>query len=210
MKKDNLSIIIIEDHSIILEGLGTILKNTPGISLDGVFTNAEDGLTFLKSNIVDLILLDISLPIMQGTEFCRIVKKVYGATKVIALSNHTEKNIVEGMLTNGADGYLLKNIAKQDLVTAIFQVMNGQFVMQSELQKILFAATAEESSTPRLTTREKEILQLVSQGVTTGNIASQLFISRQTVETHRRNLMQKFEVNNSASLVRKATELGVL
>lgn len=210
MKKDNLSIIIVEDHSIIIEGLGTILKNTAGISLDGVFFKAEEALEFLKTNTVDLILLDISLPEMQGTEFCGIVKKQFEATKVIALSNHTEKNIVQGMLANGADGYLLKNIAKQDLVTAIFQVMNGQFVMQAELQKMLFAPAAEESDIPRLTTREKEILQLVSKGVTTGSIASQLFISRQTVETHRRNLMQKFEVNNSASLVRRATELGVL
>ena len=202
--------IIVEDHSIIVEGLGAILEHTPGISLEGLFFDAETALAFLENKTVDLILLDISLPEMQGAEFCSIIKKQYKTIKVLVLSNHTEKNVVQGMLAKGADGYLLKNVAKQDLISAIFQVMNGQFVMPSELQKILFTTNEEESNIPRLTTREKEILQLVSRGVTTDNIASQLFISRQTVETHRHNLIQKLEVNNSAALIRKATKLGLI
>lgn len=147
---------------------------------------------------------------MSGIELCRYIKNNNKDIKIIALTNHTEKSVIQEMLKNGADGYLLKNTSKQDLVNAIFQVMNNQFTMQSDLQKILFNQAPAAPDTPRLTTREKEVLQLVSQGITTNAIAARLFISPQTVETHRRNLMQKFEVTNSAALIGKATRLGIL
>lgn len=210
MKEHKLSIIIIEDHSIVVEGLSSILRNEERMDLKGCFLNAEDALQFLESNTTDVVLLDIGLPEMSGTEVCRIIKNQYRSTKVIALTNHTEKSVMLKMLENGADGYLLKNTSKQDLVNAIFQVMNNTFIMQAELQKVLFAPVAMKESVPRLTTREKEVLVLVSEGATTMAISRQLFISTQTVETHRRNLMQKFEVNNAAALIRKATEKGLL
>lgn len=202
--------IIVEDHSIIVEGLSSILNNAEELELAGTFLNAEDALEYLQANKTDVVLLDISLPEMSGIELCRVLKQQDKNIKIIALTNHTEKSVIQEMLQNGADGYLLKNTSKQDLVTAISQVMNNQFTMQSELQQILFSQTPKDKNIPRLTTREKEILSLVSQGATTSVIATQLFISPQTVETHRRNLMQKFEVNNSAALIRKATEKGLL
>ena len=202
--------IIVEDHSIIVEGLSSILNNAEELELAGTFLNAEDALEYLQANKTDVVLLDISLPEMSGIELCRVLKQQDKNIKIIALTNHNEKSVIQEMLQNGADGYLLKNTSKQDLVTAISQVMNNQFTMQSELQQILFSQTPKDKNIPRLTTREKEILSLVSQGATTSVIATQLFISPQTVETHRRNLMQKFEVNNSAALIRKATEKGLL
>ncbi|SDD97991.1 response regulator [Niabella drilacis] len=205
-----LSVLVVEDHSIIAEGLSSILQGSEGLELRGVFSTAEAALLFLGSQPVDVLLLDISLPEMSGIEMCRTVKKQYKKTKIIALTNHTEKSVVQEMLESGADGYLLKNTSRQDLVAAISQVMNNQFIMQSEIQKLLFSPTPAGKALPRLTTREKEILQLVGQGATTSAIARQLFISPQTVETHRRNLMQKFEVNNSAALIKKATEKGLL
>ncbi|ANH81983.1 hypothetical protein A8C56_14290 [Niabella ginsenosidivorans] len=210
MTANKLSVIIVEDHSIIVEGLSSILNNAAGLELTGTFLNAEDALEFLQTNRADVVLLDISLPEMSGIELCQLLKKQDRNIKIIALTNHTEKSVIQEMLQNGADGYLLKNTSKQDLVTAIAQVMNNQFTMQSELQQILFSQAPKDKEIPRLTTREKEILQLVSQGITTSAIAAQLFISPQTVETHRRNLMQKFEVNNSAALIKKATEKGLL
>jgi DNA-binding NarL/FixJ family response regulator len=210
MEKHNLSVIIVEDHAILVEGLSSILSSIENITLSGAFYTAEDALQFLQANKADLVLLDISLPEMSGIELCRYLKKNHEDIKIIALTNYTEKSVIEEMLKNGADGYLLKNTSKQDLVNAMFQVMNNQFTMQSDLQKILFNQASPEQATPRLTTREKEVLQLVSQGITTSAIASRLFISPQTVETHRRNLMQKFEVANSAALIGKATRLGIL
>lgn len=210
MGTNKLSILVVEDHSIIAEGLSSILQGSEELELTGIFQTAEAALHFLASHPVDVLLLDISLPEMSGLEMCRIVKQQYKNTKIIALTNHTEKSVIQEMLENGADGYLLKNTSKQDLVAAIFQVMKNQFIMQSELQKLLFSPAPAGKAQPRLTTREKEILHLVSQGTTTSAIARQLFISPQTVETHRRNLMQKFEVNNSAALIKKATEKGLL
>ena len=210
MEKNNLSVIIVEDHAILVEGLSSILNSIENVTLSGAFYTAEDALRFLQANKADLVLLDISLPEMSGIELCRYLKKNNQDIKIIALTNHTEKSVIQEMLKNGADGYLLKNTSKQDLVNAMFQVMNNQFTMQSDLQKILFNQAPPEQDTPRLTTREKEVLQLVGQGITTNAIASRLFISPQTVETHRRNLMQKFDVTNSAALIGKATKLGIL
>lgn len=204
------SVIIVEDHSIILEGLSSILNNTEDLYLAGTFFTAEDALKFLENRSVDIILLDISLPEMSGIAFCKMIKQQDPGVKIIALTNHTEKSVIQEMLQNGADGYLLKNTSKQDLINAINQVVANQFILQSELQKILFSPSETEKDVPRLTTREKEILQMVGLGATTNAIAEKLFISPQTVETHRRNIMQKLEVNNSAALIKKATEKGLL
>lgn len=210
MNRSNLSVIIIEDHSIIVEGLSSILSHAEGLSFDGSFYNAKDALAFLRDHKVDIILLDIGLPDISGIELCSILKRQFKDIRIIAITNHTEKSVITEMLASGADGYLLKNSSKQLLIEAIFQVSKKQFIMPAELQRILFSPTIETSDVPRLTAREKEILQLVSQGITTSSIASKLFVSIQTVETHRRNLMQKLKVSNSPSLIRRATELGLL
>ncbi|HEY8917415.1 MAG TPA: response regulator transcription factor, partial [Chitinophaga sp.] len=187
-----------------VEGLCSILQNAAGIRISGTFMDGGSALAFLAANDVDVVLLDISLPEMSGIEVCKIIKAKHPDTRVIALTNHTEKSVIREMLENGADGYLLKNTSKKDLISAIFQVLDNQFTMNAEVQKILFAPSAQSTDVPRLTKREKEILQLVSEGATTAAIAAQLFVSPQTVETHRRNMMQKFKVNNSSALVRKA------
>lgn len=205
-----LSVIIVEDHSIIVEGLSSIINNADELELSGAFSTAEEAMEFLETNTADILLLDISLPAMSGIEMCRLVKQKNKKLKIIALTNHTERSVINDMLTNGADGYLLKNTSKNDLIESIFQVLDNKFILQSELQKVLFSNTQTSNTLPRLTTREKEILLLVSNGATTAAIASQLYISSQTVETHRRNLMQKFEVNNSAALIKKAVEQGFL
>ncbi|MGN7819289.1 response regulator [Chitinophaga sp. 22536] len=210
MKTTSISVIIVEDHVIVAEGLNSILSKTEGIQLTGVFPGAEEALLFLEKQDTDLVLLDISLPAMSGHDFCRLVKSKYADIKVIALTNHTEKSVILEMLDSGADGYLLKNISRQELVEAIFQVIDNRFTMHPALQQIIFSPGHSRKSYPRLTTREREILQLVGTGITTHAIADQLSISTQTVDTHRRNLMQKFNVGNAAALIKKAVEAGLL
>lgn len=210
MKTFKLSVVIVEDHAIIIEGLSRIITEASEFDLLGVFTNAEDALAFLQHNNTDIILLDIGLPGMSGIEMCKQVKQHNKKVKIIALTNHTERSVINDMLTNGADGYLLKNTSKDDLLHTIMEVMDNKFVLQSELQKVLFNSEHTTNALTRLTAREKEILILVSKGATTANIAAQLFISAQTVETHRRNLMQKFEVGNAAALIKKAMEQGFI
>lgn len=207
---NKISLIIIEDHTIFIEGLQSILQKINEVEVKDSFTNGESALEFMNHNPVDIALLDISLPGISGVEVCKAMKTRWPQTKVIALTNHTEKSIILEMLNAGADGYLLKNTTGDDLADAIQQALNGQFLMKSELQKLLFSGKDKKGEIPRLTKREQEILSMVGEGATTASIASQLFISTQTVETHRHNLMQKFKVNNSALLIKKAVEFGLL
>lgn len=209
-ENSNISVVIIEDHSIFIEGLCTVLQNVDGVDVAGTFTHGEPALEFLSAHPVDVVFLDISLPEMSGIEVCQRIKAIHPAVKVIALSNHTEKSVITEILQKGANGYLLKNTSRKDLVNAIFQVLEDQMSMNAEVQRILFTPSAPQADVPRLTKRETEILKLVSEGATTTAIATKLFISPQTVETHRKNLMQKFKVNNSAALIRKAIENKII
>lgn len=211
-EKKNISVVIIEDHSIFIEGLCSVLQNVEGVSVTGTFMMGEPALEFIGTHSVDVVFLDISLTEMSGIEVCQAIKTIDPSIKVIALSNHTEKSVITEILQKGADGYLLKNTSKKDLTNAIFQVCDNQLSMNGEVRAILFSpsAPAPAADLPRLTKRETEILKLVSEGATTAAIASQLFISPQTVETHRKNMMQKFKVNNSAALIRKAIENKIL
>ena len=209
-ERSDLSVIIIEDHSIFVEGLCSVLQNVAGIFIAGTFIDGPSALDFIRTHRVDVVLLDISLPGLPGTEVCRAIRYADPSIKVIALTNHTEKSVITAMLQNGASGYLLKNTSKKDLVNAIFQVRDDQLSINAEVQSILFSPSPPPAEIPRLTRREMEVLQLVSEGVTTAGIATRLFISPQTVETHRKNLMQKFKVNNAASLIRKAIEHRLL
>jgi len=206
----NIALVIIEDHSIFIEGLCSVLQNVEGVDVVGTFTLGGPALEFMSANHVDVVFLDISLPEMSGMEVCQKIKAIDRSIKVIALSNHTEKSVITEIMQKGADGYLLKNTSRKDLINAIFQVREDQMSMNAEVQRILFSPTAPQADVPRLTKRETEILKLVSEGATTAGIAAQLFISPQTVETHRKNLMQKFKVNNSASLIRKAIENNII
>lgn len=205
----NISVIIVEDHSIFIEGLCSILKNVEGVAIAATFADGETALSYLQKQTVDIVFLDISLPDMSGIDVCKAIKTMSRHIKIIALTNHTEKSIIMQMLQNGADGYLLKNTSPKELVETIFSVLNNQFLMKKELQQLLFSPQTELKTIPRLTQREKEILRLISEGATTTVIAKQLFISPLTVETHRHNVMQKFGVNNAAALIRKAMEYGL-
>ena len=208
---NTISVIIVEDHSIFIEGLCGVLQEVENLRVDATFTDGQAALEYLQENSVGLVLLDISLPGMSGTEVCRAIKKIDSNIRVIALTNHTEKSVILQMLQNGADGYLLKNTTRDELITAVSQVLNNRFQLHTDIQKLLFAPIVKNTAAvPRLTQREKEVLVLVSEGVTTAGIADRLFISRQTVETHRHHLMQKFGVNNSAALIKKAGEYGLI
>ena len=209
-ERTDISIVIVEDHSIFIEGLCTVFQNIEGVHVTGTFMEGRPAVEFIRDNKVDVVFLDISLPDISGIEVCKAIKAIDPDIKVIALSNHTEKSVITDILQQGANGYLLKNTSRKDLINAIYQVLDDQLTMNGEVQGILFSPSAPKAELPRLTKREIEILKLVSEGATTSVIAAKLFISPQTVETHRKNLMQKFKVNNSASLIRKAIENKII
>lgn len=201
---------LVEDHSIFIEGLESILQKMEGVQVVATFCNGQQALDYLQNQPVDLVFLDISLPGLSGIALCHTIHHRYRHIKIVALSNHTERNMINDMLEAGANGYLLKNASCHDLQNAIEQVLLGQCVMSEEIRQIVFSLADKKERIPRLTNREKEVLYWISEGMTTQTIANKLFVSIQTVETHRYNLLQKFEVPNSVTLVKRALELGVL
>ena len=206
------SVIIIDDHPVVLEGFNSLLRNVEGVVVDGCFTRAAEGLAYLSQHPVDILLLDINLPDRHGIELCAEIRKLYPATRIIIISNHSERGMITRLLQEGAAGYLLKNASASELAQCIRDALAGKLVLSEDVQAILarLPDREPEAGIPRLTRREKEILKMIAGGNTTAEMATQLFLSPFTVETHRRNLMQKFGVGNAPALIRMATELRLI
>lgn len=199
-----ISVIIVDDHPLVLNGFEFILKSTPQIRLVASFTSAKDALAFLQQEQVDVALLDINMPDMNGIDATEIIKKEYPETHVIAISNLNEGSIALRMLTAGASGYLLKNVSADELIQGIQTVMEGTPVLSQEIDAVL---KNKPNQIPTISQREREVLTWMAQGHTTAKIADLMFISPLTVESHRRNLLQKFGVTNAVALIHKATEM---
>ena len=202
---------IVDDHPVVIEGLQRLLGSKDYLNVAGTFTSGNEFLLYLKTNKTDIVLLDISLPDSNGMELCKEIKKHSPGTCVLALSNHSERSIIMQMLQNGASGYLLKNASADELLNCINEALDGQITFSNEIKQIIARPSAHElKEVPQLTRREKEILALISDGMTTPQIAEKLSLSQLTIETHRRNLLQKFEVNNVAALIKVAVQQGLV
>lgn len=207
MQHKPISVLIVDDHPMVIEGLKALLSDNQTVKVKTHFTNGKDTLEFLDKEIVDVILLDVNLPDINGVEMVSLILEKRATIKILGLSTYSEPSIINQMIKNGVKGYLLKNATSDELGTAIAQVYRGNVYFGSEIQKILADSIAQESKDlPKLTRRETLILKLIADGKTTNIIAEELFISPLTVETHRRNLMQKMEVSNAASLIKIAVE----
>jgi two-component system nitrate/nitrite response regulator NarL len=204
-----INLVLVDDHQMVLEGLRALLAGHKAISVQGAFTNGVDALDFLDgNNVVDILFLDINLPGMNGFELCKLIKKKHPAVKIIALSTHTERSAITRMIQNGASGYLSKSADSKQLLAAIHAVYANSIYLGDEVQMELVSPGT--TTLPKLTRREQEVLVLIAEGKTTAQIAEALFLSNLTIETHRRNIMLKFDVNNSASLIKLAVENGLI
>jgi DNA-binding NarL/FixJ family response regulator len=173
--------------------------------------NGLDFLSFLKNTKVEVVLLDISLPDISGIELCMEIKKISPRTAILALSNHNERSIIMKMIAQGASGYLLKNTGLTELLSCIEEAVNGNITFSAAIKDIISNPQPEDfREVVRLTKREKEILSLVALGKTTQAIADELFLSKLTVETHRKHLLQKFKVKNVAELIKIASQEDLL
>lgn len=213
MKSDILKIkvAIVDDHPLVIEGLKSLLRSYAQIKVVGSFSSAKGVLDFLETSTVDIVLLDINLPDMNGIEACEKIRKQYDYVDVIGLSTYGERSIVNQMIGNGAKGYLLKNVTEHELIEAIEKVYRGRHYYGHEVQQAMANTIFHTlGDTPRLTKREKQVLKLIVSGKTSSDMAEELFISQLTVETHRRNLMKKMNATNTASLVRIAIEKALV
>jgi len=203
----NIKLAVVDDHPIVVQGIVSLLQNSNDIDVIGSFHNATDLITFLKYNHLDMVLIDVMLPDINGIELCAEIKKISPQTIVIAISNHTERSIIMQIIQNGASGYVLKNASVDELKHCMENAMRGDIAFSKEVIEIIAKPSINDlKGRPKFTKREKQILQLIAQGKTTALIADELYLSPLTVETHRRNMMQKLDVKNAIELINTATE----
>lgn len=205
MEKKPINVIVVDDHPVVLQGFEYILKDAEEIQLVGKFSDVESMYHYLQNHAVDVVLLDINLSDSNGIDECATIKARYADTLVIAISNINEYSIIQRMLQAGASGYFLKNASADEVVSGIHQAMEGGRVFSSGIENILKGNQT--GDLPVITRREKEVLTLLASGLSSVTIGEKIFISPLTVESHRRNLLQKFKVNNVAALIHKATEM---
>jgi len=207
-----IKIVIADDHEIVLEGLSSLIKPKDGIEITAKASNGREVLDVLQKKEVDLAVLDIEMPEMDGVETTKIIQEKYPHVKILILTMYNEIGFIRRIIEAGAQGYILKNKGKEELVHAIHAIHQGEEYYGNEVSKTLISSmkTKEVVNEIKLTKREIEVLKLIAAGDTTPIISKKLYIAHSTVETHRRNLMEKTGAKNIARLVKFAFEHGYM
>lgn len=198
--KNKIKIAIVDDHPMILEGVKSLFEKDAKFQVYA-FSKGAAVLDFIQENPIDVVLLDIVLNDGSGLDFCKIIKQKTPQSIVIALSNQAERGVIFRFLENGGNGYVLKNADSHEIIEGIEKALAGDMALSKEVQEIMLSTPTTHLELPRLTKREKQILQAIAKGNTSAEIAELLFISVITVETHRRNLLQKFKAKNMMELI---------
>lgn len=213
-----INVLLADDHTMFVDGIDSILKTESDIKVVGKVYNGPEVVEFVKANKVDLILLDVNLPGMNGIEVCKALKEFDNDTKILAISMFNEESFVTEILNNGAQGYILKNTGREELLLALRTVVGGKSYFSDDVTQTIMkglmkqrrASKQREGFFPKISRREKEVLRLIIQEHTTQEIANKLFISLKTVESHRSSLLNKVNARNTAGLVRIAIENKLL
>jgi DNA-binding NarL/FixJ family response regulator len=211
MKK--IKLLLADDHHLFLEGIKSLLQEENELDIVYSASNGKEVLSLLKLSPVDICILDINMPELNGIETAREIKQVYPNILIIILTTYNDQEFIKAMLALGVEGYVMKNATKPELVKAIHTVWNGKKYFADDvhevvLKEFLINTNSEEKVT--LTKRETEVVQLLSQQLTNEQIAKKLHISFRTVETHRKNIMQKTKATNLAGLIKFAYENGIV
>ena len=200
------SAIIIDDHLLFTNGLTGILEDI-GLKVHSTFSNAKDAITYLKNQNVDIIFSDINMPIMDGIQFCKRLKKLQIETPVIMLSMYEDANIIKESFNHGAVGYLSKNSDRDEIIKALTNCLNGkEFVNKNLLKEDKISSVNKDKYQTKysLSTREREVLEHILNDEKNSAIAGLLKISKRTVETHRKNIMVKLDVKTPVALAQLA------
>lgn len=202
---------ITDDHPMVVEGLKNVLALEPEFEIIECFTDGASTFKGLALVEPDILILDINLPDINSVEHVAKLRLNHPTMKIIALSVHNEYAVINSILSEGASGYIQKNAAGHEIVDGIHQVYLGKRFLCSQTSQVMERKMTDElRSVPKITRREKEILQEAAKGLTTPQIADLLFISPHTVESHRKNLIEKFKVKNITSVIKLALEYGLI
>lgn len=207
-------VLLCDDHRIITDGLKVLLAGGPGMECVGVAENGAEALQAVEHVQVDVVLMDLDMPVLDGLAATERLKAKWPQVKVIILSMHDEAAMVQRMMELGADGYLVKNCGREELLLAIRDVHAGRKHFGSALMESLLQQRQENAARSGLlrdlSEREIEVLAALAEGCTNKEIGERLFISPRTVDTHRTNLMKKLDTHNVAGLVRIAIKAGLV
>ncbi|MEO5561796.1 MAG: response regulator transcription factor [Chitinophagaceae bacterium] len=201
---------IVDDHAVVIEGIYSLLQKEKDFEIAGYAGNADNCIQYFAHHKADVILMDISLPDMNGIDLCKLIKRKYPEVMILALTTFNQGTYIRKMMESGASGYLLKNAAKHEIIEAIRIVTKGKTYLSFDAGQALKSDTQQQSSIPPLTKREKEVLTHIAEGLTNAQISEKLFISVDTVDSHRKNLHTKLNVKNTAMLIRFAVENNLL
>ena len=201
-------VLIADDHQMFIDGLRSLLEGSKDISVIGEASNGQQVVELCEHQKVDIVIMDINMPVMDGIQAtCELLKK-HPSIKILGLSMYNDREYISDMLKAGALGYILKNTGKESLLNAIHTLRSGGNYLGDEVSKTLVNSFIKHPSVgqivEKLSDREREVLDCIATGLTTHEIADQLFISKNTVETHRKNLLYKLKARNTAELVNNA------
>lgn len=208
------TIILADDHRLLREGIRSLIDKEPDMSVIGEAENGIILLDLVKRESPDIVIMDISMPELNGIETTRRLRTECSRVKVLALSMHADRQYVKNMLAAGASGYLLKANAFEELSSAIRAITKGKIFVSSELSDNLLddytrQLQEKESSSDPLSSREREVLRLLAEGLGAKEVAARLSISSYTVDTHRKHIMEKLSLNSVAALTKYAIREGI-
>ncbi len=210
---NNIKLIIVDDHKLVQQSLGQSLGMEKGVSIVAEANTGKSAVTLAADHKPDIMIIDISMPDMNGMEACRQILAENPAIKILALTMHSEKMYLMGMLDAGASGYILKSCTYKELLTAIETVLSGNVYLSQELAHLVANQTlngkSETAGFTQLSPREREVLQLIAEGYTSKEIADKQNISHRTVDIHRNNIKRKLDVHSIAGLTKVAISKGL-
>jgi len=194
--------IIVDDHPIVISGIAGLLTELENIEIVEKFESGIALLDYIEDHTVDLVLMDVFLPIINGVDLCKTIKQKHPKIVIIGMSSQSERSLVMQFIQNGGNGYILKNASFDEFKDCIYKAIDGEIVFSEEVKTIISQPLSEDlERIPGLSRRERDIALLLSQGKSTQEIADDLFLSFLTVQTHRRNILQKYKMKNVAELI---------
>jgi two-component system response regulator NreC len=211
----SIKILLVDDHKIMREGLRSLLENQPGMQVIAEAVSGREAMRLALDKRPDVVIMDIDMPDLGGIEATRQICATFPEVKVIGLSIHSEKHYVVNMLRSGASGFLSKDCPFDELAQAIKTVVANRTYLSPGISEVMIddymrgIPLNESSAFSVLTPREREVLQLIAEGWTTKEIASQLNVSAKTVDTHRRQIMDKLKLHSIADLTKYAIQEGL-
>jgi DNA-binding NarL/FixJ family response regulator len=206
-----MKIVLVDDHKIVREGLRAILEREKDMTFVGEAADGREALAVVRQFHPDVVIMDVTMPGLNGIDTTMQMTAEFPGVRVIGLSMNSDRHYVLGMLSAGALGYILKNAASDELITAIRSVAAGKTYLSPEIAGLVVQALerGKPTATPSLSLREREVLQLVAEGYSSKEIAAKLGLAVSTVESHRRQLTSKLKLDNVADLTKYAVREGL-